>query len=71
VLSKSAVIVVRHGGAVLSTALLEHYRQSLAELRETGFLRYGVRQLAPYAHAAVGAFAPARETLTGKLLDKL
>ena len=71
VLSKSAAIVARHGGAALSTALLDHYRQSLAELRATGYLRYGARQLAPYAQAAVAAFAPARETLTSKLLDRL
>lgn len=70
-LSKSATIVVRHGGTALSTALLDHYRESLAQMRSTGFLRYGTRQLAPYAHAAVDAFAPARETLTGKLLDRL
>ena len=71
VLSKSAAIVLRHGGAAVSNALLEHYRQSLQQLREVGYLRYGVRQLTPYTHAAIGAFAPERETLTGKLLDRL
>ena len=71
VLSKSASIVLRHGGAALSNALLDHYRQSLNELREVGFLRYGVRQLTPYAQAALGAFRPERETLTSKLLDRL
>jgi len=71
VLSKSAAIVLRHSGAALSGALLEHYRQSLRELREVGFVRYGVRQLTPYTHAALGAFAPERPTLTGKWLDRL
>lgn len=71
VLSKSAAIVLRHGGAAVSNALLEHYRQSLLELREVGYLRYGVRQLTPYTHAALGAFSPALQTLTGKLLDRL
>ena len=71
VLSKSAAIVLRHGGAAVSNALLEHYRQSLLELREAGFVRYGVRQLAPYTQAAIGAFHPERETVTGKLLDRL
>ncbi|RPI62843.1 MAG: hypothetical protein EHM50_03245 [Lysobacterales bacterium] len=70
-LSKSAAIVLRHGGAAVSNALLEHYRQSLLELRELGFVRYGVQQLTPYTHAAIGAFHPARDTLTGKLLDRL
>jgi hypothetical protein len=70
VLSKAAAITLRHGGAALSAALLEHYRQSLRELHEVGFLRYGVRQLTPYTHAALGAFSPERVTLTGKLLDR-
>ena len=71
VLSKTAAIVLHRSGAALSGALLEHYRQSLRELRTVGFVRYGVRQLTPYTHAALGAFAPERETLTGKLLDRL
>lgn len=71
VLSKSAAIVLRHGGAAVSNALLDHYRESLQQIREVGFLGYGVRQLTPYTHAAVGAFSPARSTLTDRLLDKL
>jgi hypothetical protein len=71
VLSKAAAIVLRHGGAAVSNALLEHYRESLREMREVGFLGYGVRQLTPYTHAAIGAFSPARSTLTDRLLDKL
>ena len=70
VLSKSAAIVLKHGGAAVSNALLEHYRQSLAQVREVGFVRYGVRQLTPYTHAAIAAFHPSRETLTAKLLDR-
>jgi hypothetical protein len=71
VLSKSAAVVLRRGGAAVSNALLEHYRESLRQLREVGYLRYGLRQITPYTHAAIGAFNPARETLTGKLLDRL
>jgi hypothetical protein len=70
-LTRTAGIVLRHGGNALSAPLLEHYRQSLAELRTTGFLRYGARQLEPYAQAALGAFSPERATLTDKLLDKI
>jgi hypothetical protein len=71
VLSKSAAIVLKRSGAALSGPLLEHYRQSLNDIRAVGFVRYGVRQLTPYTQAALGAFAPDRETLTGKLLDRL
>ena len=71
ILSKSAAVVLRRGGAALSDALLDHYRQSLREVRAVGFVRYGARQLTPYTHAALGAFARDRETLTGRLLDRL
>jgi hypothetical protein len=71
VLSKSVSIVLRHGGAALSTALLAHYRESLREVREAGFIDYGARQLAPYARAAAAMFHPTRETATGRLLDRL
>jgi hypothetical protein len=70
VLSKSAAVALRRGGAVVSDALLEHYRAALGEIRATGFLAYGQRQLAPYAIAAVAAFHPERGTLTGRFLDK-
>jgi hypothetical protein len=70
VLSKAAAIVLKHGSAAVSNALLDHYRQSLAQLRDAGFVRYGVRQLAPYTQAAIAAFHPTRETLTGRLLDR-
>ncbi|HET7608550.1 MAG TPA: hypothetical protein VFL84_07735 [Gammaproteobacteria bacterium] len=71
VLSKSAAVVLRHGGAAVSNALLEHYRQSLRELKDVGYVRYGALKLTPYTRAAIEAFHPSRETLTGKLLDKL
>jgi hypothetical protein len=71
VLSRAAGIVLKHGGTALSGALLDHYRKSLREVRSVGFVRYGVRQLAPYTHAAVAAFDGSRETLTGRLLDRL
>ena len=70
VLSKTAAVVLQHGSAALANALLEHYRGSLQQMREVGFVRYGVQQLAPYTQAAIGAFHPARETLTGNLLDR-
>jgi hypothetical protein len=70
VLSKSAAVALRRSGAVVAIALLEHYRESLGEIRKTGFLAYGARELAPYARAAAAAFHPERGTLTGRFLDK-
>lgn len=71
VLSKSAAVVLKHGGAAVAKALLEHYRQSLESVREIGFLGYGIRQLTPYTRAAIGAFHPTRSTLTERWLDRL
>jgi hypothetical protein len=71
VLSRSAAIVLKHGGTALSGALLAHYRQSLREMHTAGFVRYGVRQLTPYTHAARAAFDSRRETTTGRWLDRL
>jgi hypothetical protein len=70
VLSKSAAIVVRHGGGALSRALLDHYRDALEQMRSTGFVQYGAQQLAPYTRAAIDSFKPARATLTTRLLDR-
>ncbi len=70
-LSRSATLALHRSGTVLAGSLLDHYRESLAELKKTGFLRYGIRQLAPYTQAALGAFAPRRETTTSTFLDKL
>jgi hypothetical protein len=71
VLSKSAAIALGRGGTVLSVALLDHYRESLREMRRVGFLSYGSQQLAPYARAALAAFSPQRDTLTGRWLDRI
>ena len=58
ILSRSAAVALTRSGAVLSGALLDHYRESLREMRRVGFVGYGVRQLAPYTRAALAAFSP-------------
>ncbi|HLF12250.1 MAG TPA: hypothetical protein VJA26_13665 [Gammaproteobacteria bacterium] len=71
VLSKSAALAIGKGGAVLSDALLDHYRSTLRQIHEVGFVNYGTRQLTPYVRAALAVFSPEHETLTGKLVKKL
>jgi hypothetical protein len=70
VLSRSAAVALRRSGGVVSDALLAHYRGALAQIRAVGYFRYGARPPAPYARAAVAAFHPGRETLTGRLFGK-
>ena len=36
---------------VLGLGLLEHYRSTLAEIRETGYVRYWIREVKPYDSA--------------------
>jgi len=70
-LSASARVGATHAGKLVSTAVLEHYTQTLNELREVGYLTYAKRQLSPYLSACVDLFAPERRTLTQRLIEKM
>jgi Xaa-Pro aminopeptidase len=54
-----------------TSALLDHYRQTLGELREVGYWTYASRQLKPYVRAAVDQFSPQRRTITERVVDTL
>jgi hypothetical protein len=66
--STSARVAARRTTLVFAHALLNHYRQTLAEIQQVGFSRYAIRQCRPYARAAASHFAPSRRTLTERLL---
>lgn len=70
-LSASARISATHAGKLVSHAILDHYTQTLNELREVGYLAYAKRQLSPYLSACVDLFSPDRRTLTQRLLEKM
>jgi hypothetical protein len=70
-LSASARVGATHTGKLLSAAILDHYSQTLKELREVGYLAYAKRQLSPYLGACVDLFSPQRRTLTQRLLEKV
>ena len=69
-LSKSARVGATYAGKVLSTAILDHYSQTLKDLHEVGYLTYAKKQLSPYVRASVEQFSPERRTLTQKLLER-
>lgn len=69
--SASAMVGAARTGQVLGGALLDHYRQTLAEIRKTGYLTYAGRQFRPYARAAAAQFSPRRRTMTERVLDRL
>jgi hypothetical protein len=69
-----AVSAVRAGvvrtGEMIGVALLEHYGRTLAEMRQTGYAAFAMRQFGPYVRAAVRQFSPKRRTLTDRVLDR-
>jgi hypothetical protein len=69
-LAASATVGATRTGQIVGNALLEHYRSTLEEIRETGYATYAARQLSPYVRAAVGQFSPQRVTLTERFLSR-
>jgi hypothetical protein len=57
-------------GELVAITLLDHYKETLGEMRETGYAAFAARQFRPYVRAAVGQFSPKRETLTQRFLQK-
>jgi hypothetical protein len=70
-LSASARVGAARTGQMVAAALLDHYRQTLSEIQQVGYLTYAGRQFRPYLRAAAGQFSPKRRTLTQRLLEKL
>ncbi|HEU4939760.1 MAG TPA: hypothetical protein VFT39_25095 [Vicinamibacterales bacterium] len=70
-LSASAMVGATRTGQVFASALLDHYKQTLSEIRETGYVTYAGRQLRPYLAAAAHQFSPNRRSLTERLLKKI
>ena len=70
-LSASARVGATCTGHIVAAALLDHYRQTLSEIRQTGYWTYASRQLRPYVHAAIGQFSPNRRTVTERVIEKL
>jgi hypothetical protein len=72
--SVMAVSAVRAGAAraghMFTQALLDHYRQTLVEIRQAGYLNYVGQQLRPYIRAAVNQFSPRRRTMTEAVIEK-
>ena len=70
-LSASARVGAARTGQVFAAALLDHYRETLSEIQQVGYLTYAGQLFRPYVRAAAGQFSPERRTLTQRLLEKL
>jgi hypothetical protein len=69
-LSASALVGASRTGQIVATALLDHYRATLDDIRQVGYATYAARQLGPYVRAAVNQFSPERVTLTERFLER-
>ena len=67
-LSRAVGIGARRTGQVLGRGLLDHYRSTLVEIRETGYVRYWSREFKPYLAGALQQFSPKQATATERLL---
>jgi hypothetical protein len=70
-----ALATVRVGvlrtGQILGSAVLDHYQQTLNQVRRVGYVRFAAQQFQPYVQAAAAQFAPSRKTLTQRMLEKI
>jgi hypothetical protein len=69
-LSKAARVCGRRTGEVLGRGLLDHYRKSLAGIREAGYLRYWIREFSPYWKGACKHFSATQVSATERLLSR-
>ena len=70
-LSASARVGATRTSQIFGAALLDHYRQTLSEIQDVGYMAYASRQFRPYVRAAVNQFSPGRRTLTQRLIEKI
>ncbi len=69
-LSASARLAAGRTGSIVAGVLIDHYRTTLEQIREVGYVRYAVRQFRPYLFAAVSQFSPRRQTLTERIIGR-
>ena len=70
-LTASTRVGAMRTGEVFAASLLDHYKQTLNEIRQVGYVAYAGRHFRPYVRAAVAQFSPKRSTLTERLFEKL
>ena len=69
-LSRSIQTGGRRTGEVLARGLLDHYQKTLGEIRETGYLRYWLREYQPYLQGALRQFSAGQASWTERLLSR-
>lgn len=67
----SARVGASRTGEMVAGALLNHYKATLAEMREAGYVAFAATQFRPYIRAAAAQFSPTRSTFTERMLEKI
>jgi len=67
-LARAANRAVWRTGQMLAGGLLDHYSQTLADIRERGFATYWAEEFRPYMRAAADQFSPTHRSLTDRWL---
>ena len=70
-LSASTRVGATYTGKLFAATLMDHYRQTMSEMREIGYIPYAKRQLSPYVRACVEQFSRDRATLTQRALERV
>jgi hypothetical protein len=70
-LSASARSAARKTGTAVAAILLEDYRTSLQQIRQTGYVHYAVDHFRPYFFAAASQFSSRRHSLTERLIARV
>lgn len=68
-LSRSAGTATMRTGQFFAKGLLDHYENTIKEIREVGYAAYWAREFRPYLHAAAKQFSASHRSLTEQLLD--
>jgi hypothetical protein len=69
-LGRSTRAAARKASQLLSVNILDHYTNTLEEIRAQGLLPWWTREFRPYLAGAAKAFHPDRRTLTERLLGR-
>jgi hypothetical protein len=68
-LGNASRIGVQRTGELFAQTLLDHYAQTLREMRSEGLTAWWVREFKPYLRAAADQFSPRRRSLTQRILE--
>jgi hypothetical protein len=70
-LSKAVGVSSRRTGELVAHTLLDHYRDTLAEIRDAGYVKYWLREFQPYFKGAIRQFSTQRQSTTERLLKRV